>query len=106
MMTNEKILEQYAELSDLKALEAGQSKYVSELRAEQAKIKGVMELSYSWRSGKGYEAFSEELEQYFQDFASKIDALQALIGEIQSAIHDIERRIQRAMRELMNNVST
>ncbi|PLT31809.1 hypothetical protein [Peribacillus deserti] len=106
MMTNEKILELYNEFNDLKELETAQSSYISELRAEQAHIKSVMELSYSWRSGKGYEAFSEELEQYFQDFSTKIDSLQSLVGDIQNAIKDLETRIQRAMQELMNNVST
>ncbi|WP_409292872.1 hypothetical protein [Peribacillus sp. SCS-37] len=106
MMTNEKLQELYAELNDLQALESVQSSYVTELRAEHATIKSVMELSYSWRSGKGFEAFSEELEEYFQDFSMKINWLQAIIRDIQAAIEDMEVRIQQAVVELMNHVNT
>ncbi|WP_409294577.1 hypothetical protein V1498_15455 [Peribacillus sp. SCS-26] len=98
MMTTKKLEELYAELSDLQSVESAQNTFVAQLRTEHATIKDVMALSSSWRSGQGFEAFSEEAEQYFQDFSSSINFLQGFIADIKAAIVGIEAQIQQALK--------
>jgi hypothetical protein len=92
-MDNKEIEVLLKEHDDLSELKSSYDFFIDRIRAEQLLIKKIMENVYSWKAGKGKEAFLSELEDHNYQFTMKIIHLESTYHDIGQAQKNIRSRI-------------
>jgi len=93
MLNEESLKKHLKEVEDLNTMETFVDNLLDKLRAEQNLVKQKVQDFHTWKSGKGQEAFQEEMKDYYEEFTKKIDKVEKTRNSIRTARFNIRLAI-------------
>ncbi|MCK2000539.1 hypothetical protein MZM54_03910 [[Brevibacterium] frigoritolerans] len=85
------------ELEELRFMENKYRSFINQLETEQLLIKQILEKAATWKSGKGKDAFLNEMEDYFIQYAVKIQGMEQICLEINESKEKMTQLISKAV---------
>lgn len=94
---NKELEELLEELEELRFMESKYRSFINQLETEQLLIKQILEKTATWKSGKGQDAFLNEMEDYFIQYAVKIQGMEQICLDINESKEKMTKLISKVV---------